>query len=177
MKGLTYVVQDLYTFTGRWFCYTSKALNMYGNVQVLHQTSIICAMKYVIIVKHQWTRKFGQEKLKTIFLCINILYPFFVIGVFTLVNSQFFMSYDALSHANLCLGKSDLISSLDNNRSASKMHDFCRIIEPLDKYSFEYVIYICRTTICWIHVIFFYCNMWNFTEAFIYCRIFSFMRR
>jgi len=177
MKVLTYSVPDLYTFTGRWFCYTSKAINMYGNTQVLHQTSIICAMKYIIIVNHKWTRKFGQEKLKTLFLCINILYPFFVVGIFTLVNSQFFMSYDALSHQNRCLGKSDLISSIDSNRSASKMHDFCRITVPPDNYSFEYVIHICRSTICWIHVTFFYFNMWNFTEAFIYTRIFSFMRR
>jgi hypothetical protein len=177
MKGLTFFVQDLYTFTGRWFCYTSKAINMYTNTHVLHQTSMICAMKYIIIVKDQWARQFGHEHLKTVFLCINILYPFFVVGIFTLVDSTFFMRYDALSHANRCLGKSDLISSIDSNRTASKMHDFCRITEPLDNYSFEYVIYICKTTICWINVTFFYSNMWNITEAFMYWRIFSFMRR
>ena len=128
-------------------------------------------------MKHEWVRKFGQDKLKTIFLYINLLYPFFVIGVLTLVNSQFFFAYDGIAQANRCLGKSELVSSIDSNMSAFKMHDFCRITKPLHTYSFEYVIYISKTSICWIHITFFYCNMFNFTEGFLYYRIFSFMRR
>ena len=62
MYGMTYIIKDIYRYTGTWVCYISKALAMYGNTQVLHQTSIICAMKYIIIVKHDWVRNFGQEK-------------------------------------------------------------------------------------------------------------------
>ena len=31
MEGITYIVQDLYIYTGEWFCYTSKATMYYGN--------------------------------------------------------------------------------------------------------------------------------------------------
>ena len=50
MHILTYFVNDLYTYTGEWFCYTSKVLQFYGALYQYGHTLNVSIMKYVIIV-------------------------------------------------------------------------------------------------------------------------------
>ena len=60
MYAVTYGVYNLHTYTGSWFCYTSKALTLILNAHVSGHTFIIAIMKYgignVIMVSH-WKRK------------------------------------------------------------------------------------------------------------------------
>ena len=134
-------------------------------------------MKYVIIVQYLKVRKFGDEKVKRIFFWTNFIYPAFIFGIFILARPDFLIVYDGVSPANRCLGKSDIISSQNSDQSAIKLHNICELPVPLNKVSFEYIIYAGRTTICWINVILWYLNLWNFIELFIYCATFKFMRR
>jgi hypothetical protein len=134
-------------------------------------------MKYVIIVQYVKVRKFGDEKVKRIFFWTNIIYPAYVIGMFTLARPDYVIVYDGVSAANRCLGKSDIISSDNSNKTAIKLHNICEISAPLNKASVEYMIYAGRTTICWINVVIFYCNLWNILEFFIYFATFKFMLR
>ena len=41
MYSLTYLVTDLPSFTGNWFCYISKALTLYGNTLVISHSFLI----------------------------------------------------------------------------------------------------------------------------------------
>jgi hypothetical protein len=134
-------------------------------------------MKYVIIVQHKKVRKFGEENVKRIFFWTNIIYPIYHIGMFTLARPDFLIVFDGVSPANRCLGKSDIFSSQNSNKSAIKLHNICEFSAPLDKASFEYMIYAGRMTICWFHAVMSYLNFWNILEIFIYCNIFKFMRR
>jgi hypothetical protein len=131
----------------------------------------------VIIVQYIKVRKFGEENVKWIFFWTNIIYPAYVIGMFTLARPDYVIVYDAISLANKCLGKSDIISSHNSNKSAIKLTNICEISAPLNTVSVEYMIYLGRTTICWINVVMFYLNLWNIIEFFIYFAIFKFMLR
>jgi hypothetical protein len=134
-------------------------------------------MKYVIIVQYIKVRKIGEENVKRIFFWTNIIYPAYVIGMFTLARPDIVIVYDGVSAANRCLGKLDIISSHNSNESAIKLHNICEISAPLNNVSVEYMIYVGRTTICWINVVMFYLNLWNILEFFIYLAIFKFMLR
>jgi hypothetical protein len=177
MHGVTLLVKDLYIYTGSWFCYASKALVVYGNAHVTGHSFIIAIMKYVAIVQHEKVRNIGEEKAKNILFWINIIYPAYVVGMFNVVRPDFFFAYDGISQANRCLGKSDMISSQDNNKTATKLHNLCEISPPLNQTSLVYGIYIVRKATCWLHVSILYFNLWNVLEFFLYCIIFDFMRR
>ena len=177
MNGLTMFVKDLYLYTGSWFCYTYKVVTIYGNAFASGHSLVIALMKYVIIVQYIKVRKFGEEKVKRIFFWINLLYPAYIIGMFTLARPDFLIALGSVSPANRCLGKSDIISNQNSNKSVAKLHNMCDLSAPVSKVSFEYMIYGGRTTICWLHVVIAYSNFWNILEVFIYCAIFKFMRR
>ena len=173
MYGVVYIVHDLYILTGEWFCYTSKALTLYGNTQVTGHSFIIALMKYVMIVQYEKVRRIGKARVQTIFLWINCIYPLYMLVAFTIARPDFLWVYDRINQANICLGKADIYSNLDSNQTVTSLHNLCEMSEPIHKFSFEYAVYICRTAICWFHFVLFYLNFWNFLEMMLYCRIFT----
>ena len=176
--SLTNLASNLHTYTGTWFCYFSKFLSSIGNSHSTGHSFVISLLKYVIIVHYQSTvTDVTKEKLKTIFFWVNILYPFIVFGIFNIIEPDFMFIYDGVSTANRCLGKSEVLSNINNNASAIKLHNICILLEPHDPGLLEYVIFIIKKTICWIHVIFMYVNILNLIECIIYIRVFRFMRR
>ena len=178
MHGVTMLVKDLYTYTGTWFCYASKTATLLGNAHATGHSFVISVMKYVIIVKYKKVLKFGREKVQRIFFWLNIVYPIYVIMTFNILRPDFLLVSDSISQANRCLGKPDLVSSQNISRPAAKLHDMCiTIVVPSYKVSVEYCVYLMRAFICWIHVVFLYCNVWNIIEFFIYYVIFKFMYR
>jgi hypothetical protein len=177
MNGINYLIDDLHSYTGKWLCYTYKANIIYGNFSIAGHSFILSEMKYTIIVHHLKVREFGQERVKTIFFWINVIYSVCINAVFSIVRPEYFMIYDGVSVANSCLGLSDIVSSQDPNRSSTRLHNICEITEPTYKNSVEYVVYVFRTSLCWINVIFFYLNAWNVIECFVYFQTFRFMNR
>ena len=177
MYGITIFIDNLYLYTGSWFCYTSKVLTLYGNAHTSGHSFMVAVAKYVLIVHYSKVRNYGQEKVKTVLFWINIIYPAYIVGMFFLVRPDFLFAYDAISHTNRCLGKSDITSSQDINKTAAKLHHMCDIYQSTNQTSFEYGMYVGRTSICWLHVVFTYFNFWNILELFLYCIIFNFMRR
>ena len=178
IHSLTNLVSRLHTYTGNWFCYFSKFLSAIGNSHSTGHSFVISLLKYVIIVHYQSTvTNAKKERLKTIFLWLNILYPFIVFGMFNIIEPNFMFIYDGSSTANRCLGKSEILSNMKNNATAIKLHNICILIVPRDPGLLEYVIFIIRKTICWIQVIFVYANVWNLIECIIYIRVFRFMHR
>ena len=101
--GVTYLVKDLYLYTGTWFCYASKVITLYGMCHVTGQTLIISVMKCAVIVHWKRVRDFGEEKLKQIFFWLNIMYPLYNIAMFNMVRPDFLFAYDGISHANTLL--------------------------------------------------------------------------
>ena len=178
MHTLTYSIPNLYTLTGKWFCYITKSLIVMGGAHATGHTVLISLIKYVVIVRYQSNiPSTKKEKVKTIFFWINVFYPILVVAICSMIRPDFIFLYDGVSSANRCLGKSEILSSLDNSSSIFKLHHICNIRAPNDLVSFEYLVFIVKTSICWIHIILFYGNVWNLTEMIVYINIFRFMRR
>ena len=178
MHTLTYSIPNLHEVTGKWFCYFAKCLNVIGAAHTTGHSVLISLIKYVVIVHYQGNiTSTKKEKVKTIFFWINAVYPFLVFAICNMIRPDFIFIYDGVSSANRCLGKSEILSSLDNSSSIFKLHHICNIRAPNDLVSFEYLVFIVKTSICWIHIILFYGNVWNLTEIIVYINIFRFMRR
>ena len=174
MYSLTYLVADLHSFTGNWFCYISKALTLYGNTLVISHSFLISLMKYVMIVFQQEIAAFGKTKMKSIFFWFNILYPIYLNGMVTLARPDYLVVYDGINQANRCLGRTDVYK----NENYTKLLDLClNIPEPRQRMSFDYVVYIGRTSVCWFHIILFLLNFTNVLEIFIYYQIFKYIKR
>ena len=177
MHGTTHFIKDLYTYTGKWFCYTSKVVAHYGNLYTLGHSLIVSVLKYAIINHSMRTRNFGKEKLIEIFFWINFLHPLFTILLQLIIRPDFFVAYDAMSQIDRCLGDPKNMWELGTNKSFTKLHNLCEFVPPPDKNQIEYFIYVCRTFFCWFHVVFQYLIVWNIFEMVFYFQIFRFMNR
>ena len=177
MHGTTNFIQDLYTYTGKWFCYTSKVLAHYGNLYTLSHSLIVSILKYSLINHCMRTRIFGKEKLIKIFFWINFLHPLFTILLQLSIKADFFLAYDRMTQIDRCLGDHKNMWELSDNKTVTKMHNLCEFIPPPDENQIEYTIYVCRTFFCWFHAVFQYLIGWNIFEIFFYILIFRFMNR
>ena len=74
MEFVTYVIQDLHQYTGKWICYGSKIVSYYGNLQCVGHSTIIAFMKYILIVNWEKVLEIGDEKLKRTFFWVNMLH-------------------------------------------------------------------------------------------------------
>ena len=178
MDIITYIIHDLHTYTGEWFCYTSKVINYYGNLYTAGHSMIISLLKYIVIVHWKGVRRFGQEKVKQLFFWINLVYPCVMIAIQLLIRPDFFMIYDGFKRTDQCLGDPNNNWGPNSNRTQIKMHTICEIlVEPPHDHYFAYTIYVLRICICWTQVVFIYSVIWNLPEILVYNRIFAFMRR
>ena len=127
MEFVTLQVRDLYTYTGRWFCYTSMVLNYYGNIYTAGHSMIVGFMKYVLIVKWKKVMDVGEDKVKKIFFCVNRFYSIGNILIHLVVMPSIFVTWDAFARVDRCLGdpKNNWESDgLPTNRTQIKLLEF-----------------------------------------------------
>ena len=180
MHGITYLISDLYTYTGKWICYTSKLLTYSGNFHIYGHSFFIALLKYFIITKYVTSRSIGHSKIAKIFLWIDlILYSSSQFLVRLLSKQDFFWEYKGFSHVERCLGDPyDTwgLNSTNKVNHASSGH--CLISDATSSYSeIEYAIYVVRLLICYTQLIFLALIALNIFEIGLYCKIFAFMRR
>ena len=178
MHLVTYVIKDLYMYTGAWICYLSKFLTYYGGLYVQAHSLMIGLLKYFIIVHWKRSQEFGQEKVKTIFFWFNMLHPSCTIILFLIITPDFFLVWDGYSHVDRCLGDPKNNWVPNSNATQTKLHTICIDIvsNPPDN-NLDYFVYIFRSSLCWIGVSMTYFILWNIFEVFVYFSIFRFMHR
>ena len=177
MDRITYLINDLHVYTGTWFCYTSKAITFLGNSHVTQHSLIIALDKFVMIVLNERVRVIGKGWIQKVFLWVNAIFPVYLLSFFSVMRPDFIFVYDGISHANRCLGKSDLVSSQNTNQTAVKLHNICEFEEPDPQMSSDYFAYLGKKIICWSHIVLVYFNAWNILEVVVYCVIFIHMHR
>ena len=177
LSGITYLIKDLYIYTGSWFCYLSKIITLSGMAHVTGHSLIIALMKYTMIVHQNRVTAFGKDKVKKIFIGINIMYPIYIQCSYHIFRPDFLFVYDGISQANRCLGNSEFNASNDGDKTAIKLVDLCDFEAPSNRISVEFGFHAFRKGVCWFHVLVNYFNFFNIIEAFIYCVVFNFMRR
>ena len=178
MGTITYIIQDLHTYTGEWFCYTSKVLNLYGNFYTGAHSMIVSLLKYILIVHWKRSRDFGKEKVKTSFFWINIFYAVVMICIHLFIKPDFFVIYDGVARVDRCLGDPNNNWGTNSTRTQVKLNTICEmLVSPSHDDYFEYTIYVLRNCICYPQLVFEYLVTWNVLEMVVYCRIFAIMRR
>ena len=178
LYAATYAVEDLYTYTGVWYCYVAKEIRYYGFLIVSHHSLVLSVMKYILIVYWEKVRDFGKDKVKEIFFFLSFLHPFFTIALHFLIRPDFLWVYDNFKEIDLCLGDPKHFWGPGSNGTQTKLHDLCMTLAAPDPDSYlEKIVYIMRGGCCWMQVISMYLIGWNFFEMVFYCRIFGFMRR
>ena len=94
------------------------------------------------------------------------------------IEPDFFWNYDGFARTDRCLGDPKNNWGPDSNRTQTKLYNICQqFIEPSPDEYLAYTIYIVRSGVCWVHVVFLYLVTWNVFEMVIYFRIFAFMKR
>ena len=177
MNLFTYMVQDLHNYTGNWFCYVSKGLSYYGGFYMSGHTLIVVIMKYILVVHWQKVLEIGQNKIKEIFFWLNFLHPIFMLLIHVMVRPDFFVVWDGYQHIDRCLGDPKHNLEPGTNKSFTKLHNLCDIIQPPTENYFEFTISVFRITICWIQTVVFYIVFGNFLEVLFYCLIFKFTHK
>ena len=180
MHGITYIISDLYKYTGKWICYTSKLLTYLGNFHIYGHSFFIALLKCFVITKWQSARRFGHRKLAKIFLWIDlILYSSSAFLVRLLSKPDFFWEYKGFNHVEKCLGDPyDTWGLNSTNKTNHAGSGHCLISDDTTSQSeIEYSIYVVRLIICYAQLIFIALIALNIFEIGLYCKIFSFMRR
>ena len=177
MHSITYLIGDLYTYTGEWFCYTEKVIAHYGNLYGLGHSLIVSILKYVIIVHWHAARAYGNENITEAFFWLNFLYPILMISFELISRPDFFWAYDGYAQIDRCLGDPKHNWDPISNKSLTKLHNLCEFSVLSNENYLEYGIKIFRIMICWLTVVLTYVIAWNIIEMFLYHQIFKFMRR
>ena len=172
MNGITYFMDNLYEYTGEWFCYVSKVLEHYGHLYVAGHSLIIVIMKFVLIVHWDWARMKGNDRIKEVFFWINLLHPVVTILCNLIVRPDFFWAYDGMKNFDICLGDPKKLWVPERNTSFTKLHNLCELTEPSPENYFEYTVFLLRFSLCWVNVAVFYLVMFNIFEMLIYFIIF-----
>ena len=178
MKILTFFVQDLFKYTGDWFCYFCRGVNYYGSFYIAAHTLVVAIKKYIVIVHWDWAMEFGHDKISKIFFFINFLHPTLMISFLFFVRKDFLVAWDgSAQEIDRCLG--DPKGNLDpsRNHSLTKLHDLCEMDQPSMEAYLEFTSYLLKTCVCWTHISIFYVVRINFFEVVFYALIFRFMRK
>ena len=165
----TYFVENLYMYTGEWFCYAAKVISQFLLIYLGTHSTIIAAMKYVIIVHEEKIRLF-KSKIKDIFFFMNISYPIFAILFTLFLIPNYFALYGGHTHINRCFG--------NHGRNYTKWYFMCDLVQTYHTdSSFDETMNVIKVVICKAQVIIFYATSLNLFDLLLYCRTFAFMRR
>ena len=174
---ITYAVEDLYIFTGKWFCYVLKETRYMGGLSTTGHSLVVSLMKYVHIVHWEKTRAFDKEKVTEIFFWVHLLHPIFTLILHIMVVPDFIWAHDIYKEIDMCLGDPDNHWGLDSNSSQTKYHDLCKISGTSDDSNIIYLLNVGRSGLCWIQIMFIYLVGLDIFEAIFYFLIFRFMHR
>ena len=178
ISTFTIMVDNLYMYTGEWFCYFANFLCYYGSTYVNAHSLVIAVLKYVHIVWWMKVMNFGKETVNTVFFWINLLNPAVAILIHLITTPDLFIIWTAYPHVDrcLCIEKETLL--INKTDARPKMHDLCTEIQsPSPVNYFKYTLYIFEYSTCWSQVIVRVLVFCNLMEVLFYSLIFRFMRR
>ena len=127
-------VTILSQYTGVWFCYMAAFVYTFSAYLIGFHSFIIALMKYVYIVHAEKVRRFGDEKLKNIFLLVNIIHPLFLA-----VPTVLTLDFEVYSSLINCFGLQDqLIRKYNTSNGNIERMFLCRLTTDENEHSYSY---------------------------------------
>ena len=173
---ITYFIPVLYPYTGRWFCWIALFINLFGATFIISHSLVVSAYKYVYIVHNDLVRYIGGNNVSIASMGLSLLLP-------ALLTLMFVMRPTIPTYSSIynCLGMEVEKSAHVNESSAVKVQRllFCGFDDFSDtEYGLmDYFINIINMMGCFISVAIVAAIIANITEAFLYLKIFSFIKR
>ena len=173
---VTNFVPVLHPYTGRWFCYMTLFINIFGAIFIISHSLVISIYKYIYIVHQDLIRYIGVNTASLASFWLSLALPLTLTVLF--VSQPTIPSYSSIYN---CLGM-DLEKSIHVNESSSlkvKRLLFCGYddFSELDYGVIDYFINIINMMGCSLSILVVLIIITNMAEAFFYHRIFSFIKR
>ena len=177
--ALTYMIPNLYLYTGTWFCYASKMIMYYNGIIITNYTLMVAILKYVVIVHWQKARAFGHDEIRKLFsFLLAFGYPIITLIINFAIRADFIFVYDGYKQVDMCLGDPKGYWVEGTNQTQTKLHTLClQIAEPASTDHWQYFLSYFLKGICWFEIIFRYLSFWNLLDCIIYFNIFLVMHR
>ena len=157
-------------YTGSWICYFALSLHVYCYYAITSHTLLVAVMKFIFIVHLEKVIAFGKEKVKLIFLLINLCLPLFW-------TTLAILSYENNSTPSINTCFQQLVLSTNTTSSGTIKTIFCEFGHQAKVWEHGYILYIIKRCCCIFLEIVYVAISSNLPEAFFYYKIFRKMRR
>lgn len=158
--------------TGNWICYVATCIYCYVGYLGGFHTFFVALMKYVYIVHNESVRKFGKQKLKTIFLLIYIIHPFLVT-----LGSILTFDFEVFSSLIQCFGLQQQLRERYNSSNAAVERMFLCKLGADKVFDTQTMAYALRQGFCTVKMIWVMVLACNLPEGYLYFMIFRKMKR
>ena len=158
---------------GQWFCALGTFIMYFCLIVITFNSFIVSLMRYLFIVHEEKVKIYGKKKVKKFFLVLSILVPF-LINVWRTVDSP---AKDPLSYINKCNGDHHRVFLIEASSSYMNGGGFCPTISYDEGDIYGKFNAVFQKISCISRVLITLIMGFNFTEGFIYFKIFSHMMR
>ena len=170
-ENISNYVTKLSDYTGGvWICYIPAFFYAYNTVVGGTHSFLISFIKYIYIVHHEKVRQFGEERLKKIFFLSYVIHPLLLA-----IPTVILLDFEASTSLIRCFGVEDEIKERYRNDKLGPMF-LCKLTLDKDEKE-DSLLYILTQGFCTFKMIWILALSSNILEAFLYFKIFQFMKR
>ena len=167
--AIGYLSPSVYINIGGWVCHILRFLFCYGYISVLSNSLVIASMKFVLIVHAMKALAFGHSRIQKIFFWANLLFPFILSWDSILPDFQHY------GYISKCFNP-ELWTNYTSENVHSIADGLLKNMIDIDLQERNIVIYI-KLVLNIFRVSSIYISTTNVIEAFLYYKIFKFMKR
>ena len=176
LEIIIYFVPVLHVYTGKWFCYVALFFNVFGAISVSSHSLVVSVYKYVFIVHHDLIGYIGVDNASLISFWASLILP--AVLAVSFVARPTIPSYASIFN---CLEMKVEISAHVNESTTEmiKKGFFCGFDDFSDvRYGvIDYVMNIVNMFGCLLTIMVAIFITVNIMEAFLYQRIFYFIKK
>ena len=170
-ENVSNLVEVLSEYTGGvWVCYIPAFFYSYNTMVVVFHSFSISFMKYVYIVHNEKVREFGEEKLEKIFFLTYIIHPLLLA-----IPTVILLDFEASTSLMRCFGVENEIKDRYKGNKLGPMF-LCKLTLDVDE-SENSLLYLVTQGFCTFKMIWVLVLSSNIPEAYLYFKIFQYMRR
>ena len=166
-------IHPLNEVIGQWFCTLAWIITFFFFSVITFQSFIVAMMRYCFIVHDEKVRKFGKEKTKRIFEFLTLFIPLMLVILEGIENPEL----HPFIYINRCYGKDHRLFLMDHSNFQVSNPYFCQFENHNDEGTYGTVLQILRKSSCISRMVINILMGFNFSEAILYYKIFSHMKR
>ena len=157
---------------GLWFCTLGKFIIYFCFIIVAFNSFIVAFMRYLFIVHEEKVKQYGKEKVKKLFLILSLLFPL-LLNIWRTIDAP---AKDPMSIINKCYGNHHVVFLMESSSSLAG-EGFCPSMAHADGDVFSMLVAIVGKCSCIVRVLIVFILGFNFTEGFLYFKIFTHMKK